>query len=157
MTVGSVGEVAVQEATADAGSPYAQAGGAAGVRDMVVRFHRLVFPDSDMCAYFGAVGVTELRLHQSAQLTRVLGGPDWYQATGVSARYTPLEVPAMLFHRAAFYLVRAVDECGRPAGSREAVLAVAAALADGSCRIIGGLAVGGLGAAPSVVSVEGAW
>lgn len=154
MTVGSltVGEVAVRESAADAGSPYTQAGGAAAVRDMVVRFHRLVFPDSDMCAYFGA-GVAGLRWHQSAQLTRVLGGPDWYQATGVSTRYLPLVVPAMLFHRAAFYLVRAVDG----AGSREAVLAVAAALADGSCRIIGGFPVGGVGVAPAVVSVEGAW
>lgn len=151
MTAGllTVDGVAVRDVASGAGSLYARVGGEAAVWDMVDRFHRLAFTDGEVCRYFGGE-VAELRWHQSAQLSGALGGPDWFRAAGRSAVYRPLVVPALLFHRVAFYLVRAVDVVG----SREAVLAVATTVAAGTCRLVGGFPVGGV---PTVASVEAAW
>jgi hypothetical protein len=121
---------------------------------MVRDFYRLVLGDDELRRYFAAADLADLYWHQAAQLTRTLGGPDWYQATGASGAYLPVVVPAPLFHRSAFYLVRAVDQ---GAGSREVVAPVALALAARTCRIIGGFPVPGALTPPAVVSVEGTW
>lgn len=135
------------------GSAYVCVGGAAVVDEVVGRFYRLVLDDGDLRGYFG-VEVAELRWHQAAQLARALGGPDRYGAAGVPERYLPLLVPAELFHRSAFYLVRAVDCAG---AGREAVAWVAWALSARRCRIVGGYPLPGVQTSPVLVSVEGPW
>lgn len=145
--------VAAGRVVAGAGSTYEEVGGPAGVQRIVAHFHQLVFDDTDLPRYFGA-DPADLRWHQAAQLTRVLGGPDWYVATGRSGVYRPLVVPAELYHRSAFYLVRAVDV---EAGCRETVAVVASAVAAARCRIIGGFPVPGAVESLVVVSVEGTW
>lgn len=145
----TVGGAAEREASDRAGPLYAGVGGEAAVWGMVDRFHRLAFADGEVCRFFG-VELTGLRWHQAAQLSGALGGPDWYRAAGCAPVYPPLVVAPMVRHRLAFYLVRAVDTVG----SRVAVLAVATGLAAGTCRIVGGFAVGGM---PTVAAVEAAW
>jgi hypothetical protein len=143
------GAVVDRAADGDGDSPYAHAGGVATVRRAVSGFYRLVRGDRDLARLFAAE-VDALCWHQGAQLARVLGGPDWYAAEGVSEAYLPLVVPAEHYHRAGFYLVRAVDE---QVSCRPAVVAVALALGARQCRIIGGLAAS---RAAAVMAMEGA-
>lgn len=134
-----------------AASAYARVGGAAAVDEMIGRFHRLVFGDGDLRSYFGA-DVTELHWHQVAQLTRALGGPDRYRAAGESDVYLPMAVQAELYHRSAFYLVRAMDCAAAP---RDVIASVALALAARRCRIVGRYPIRGVPTWPTLVSVEG--
>lgn len=114
-------------------SPYV--GGGQAVDRVVERFYGLVFGDRDLRPYFRG-GVDDLRWYQAAELTAGLGGLDLYRADGLRVVYVPQVAPAEMVHRAAFYLVRAVDQANLSA--REAVTSVATALAAGGCRIVGG-------------------
>jgi hypothetical protein len=130
------------------GTPYGHGGGAATLRRAAAGFYRLVRGDRDLARLFAA-DPDALRWHQAAQLARVLGGPDWYPAQGLSEAYLPLVVPAAQYHRAGFYLVRAVDQVAY----RPAVVAVASALGTRRCRIIAGLAAS---RAAAVMALENA-
>jgi hypothetical protein len=132
----AAGAVVDRPADTTGGTPYARGGGAAMVRRAAEGFYRLVRGDRDLARLFAA-DPDALRWHQAAQLARVLGGPDWYPAQGLSEAYLPLVVPAAQYHRAGFYLVRAVDQ---QVAYRPAVVAVASALGARRCRIIAGLA-----------------
>jgi hypothetical protein len=126
---------AVVDRAAHGDSAYVHAGDAATLRRAAAGFYRLVRGDAGLARLFAA-DPDALRWHQAAQLAQVLGGPDWYPALLGSPAYLPLVVPAAQYHRAGFYLVRAVDLVS----PRPAVVTVAWALSAGRCRIIAGLA-----------------
>jgi hypothetical protein len=96
--------------------------------------------DDDLAPFFGAEQGM-VKWHQAAQLSpvlcRVLDGLDRYRLWNERNEYPPVIVPVTLLHRAKASLIRAVDAV---TVSREAVAAVALAVAAGDCRVVGGVA-----------------
>lgn len=119
-------------AAAGSGSAHRPVDRLPAVRRVVTDFYRLARDDRGLRQYFRA-DLDELERHQVAQLAAVLDGQphrspvlDWIR---------PLPMPPALYHRAAFYLVRALDHVY---ACHDVVMTVASALAGGRCRIIGG-------------------
>lgn len=121
-------------AAAGSGSAHRRVEDPPAVRRVVTGFYLLVRDDRELRPYFRA-DLDELERHQVAQLRYVLEGPDRPRPMVPPDGGRPLGMPPELYHRAAFYLVRALDH---EHACREVVMTVASALAGRRCRIIGG-------------------
>jgi hemoglobin len=112
----SIENVTVPETTPTPDAPpsmYDRIGGAPTIREAVDRFYRRLLEDPELAPYFTG-DLTELKRHQAALLSQVLGGPAGYAGRDLKAAHQPLNIPAQHFRRVVFYLVGTVWELGAP-------------------------------------------
>jgi truncated hemoglobin YjbI len=129
--------VTVLEFSAHAAVLGARIGSVGSLRRVTDRFYVRVLGDDNLAPFFGAESGV-VKWHQMAQLSSVLGGPDLYLAAGLpqAYMYAPVELPAVLYRRAAALLIQALDAEGP---SWEAVSVVATALSARACLVVGGV------------------
>src|SRR5438874_9786238 len=94
-------------------SMYERIGGSPAIREAVDRFYRRVLADPDLAGYFGGE-LTELKRHQAALLTQVLGGPSAYTGRDLAAAHAGLDITPEHFQRVVFYLVGTLWELEVP-------------------------------------------
>lgn len=85
-------------------APYGRIGGAPAVRKAVDMFYELVLADKLLAPYFAKVSLPQLKRHQAALLTKVLGGPDSYTGRDMTAAHAELRISDAHFQRVANYL-----------------------------------------------------
>jgi hemoglobin len=92
---------------------YERAGGGAAIREAVDRFYRHLLADPDLAGYF-AGDLTELKRHQAALLTQVLGGPSAYTGRDLAEAHAGLNISREHFQKVVFYLVGTLWELQVP-------------------------------------------
>jgi hemoglobin len=95
------------------GSMYERAGGGPAIREAVDRFYHRLLADPELASYF-AGDLTELKRHQAALLSQVLGGPSAYTGRDLAAAHARLNITPEQFQKVVFYLVGTLWELEVP-------------------------------------------
>jgi hemoglobin len=103
------------EATeAHASSPFVAVGGAAAVSAVVDEFYTRLLADPATAGFFTplvqAEGLARLKRHQVLLLTKVLGGPDWYDGRDLDAAHADLTITEDAYQRVSLYLLTVLHD-----------------------------------------------
>jgi len=101
-----------------AASPWARAGGEAGVRAILERFYALVFADPMIGFYFRRSDRARLVERELELMSEVLGGPLAYRGRTLEAAHRAHQIPSGHFDRRTRLLERAMDAAGLDAEVR---------------------------------------
>lgn len=88
-------------------SGYERVGGAPAIKAVVERFYERVLADDDLARYFTGLdesGVTQLKRHQAAMISQVLGGPREYTGRDLSEAHRGLKISALHYRRVTHLL-----------------------------------------------------
>jgi hemoglobin len=98
-------------------SAYERVGGAPAVKAVVDRFYQRVLADGELARYFADLdesGMTQLKRHQVAMVSQVLGGPRAYAGRDLAEAHRRLDIPALHYRRASHLLVGTMWEFDVP-------------------------------------------
>lgn len=89
-------------------SAFERVGGAAALKAVVDRFYERVLANDDLVGYFAGLdepGMTQLKRHQMAMLSQVLGGPREYTGRELADAHRPLRISGLHYRRVCHLLV----------------------------------------------------
>src|SRR5215475_8732925 len=89
-------------------SAFERVGGAPAVKAVVDRFYERVLADNDLSEYYtsmDAAGMTQLKRHQAAMISQVLGGPREYAGRDLADAHRTLDISAVHYRRVSHLLV----------------------------------------------------
>ena len=98
-------------------SAFERVGGAPAVKAVVDRFYERVLADDDLSKYFtdlDASGMTQLKRHQAAMISQVLGGPREYTGRDLADAHRGLNISALHYRRVSHLLVGTLWEFDVP-------------------------------------------
>ena len=98
-------------------SAFERVGGAPAVKAVVDRFYERVLADNDLSEYFAsmdAAGMTQLKRHQAAMISQVLGGPREYTGRDLADAHRALDISALHYRRVSHLLVGTLWEYDVP-------------------------------------------
>lgn len=98
-------------------SGYERVGGAPAVKAVVERFYERVLADDELSRYFTGLdesGMTQLKRHQVAMVSQVLGGPREYTGRELADAHRALKIPQLHYRRVAHLLVGTLWEFDVP-------------------------------------------
>jgi hemoglobin len=98
-------------------SSFDRVGGAPAVKAVVDRFYERVLADDVLARYFtGFDGerMTQLKRHQVAMISQVLGGPREYTGRELAEAHQPLDIPPVQYRRVTHLLVGTLWEFDVP-------------------------------------------
>lgn len=115
-------------------SMYERIGGGSAIQEAVDRFYRRLLADEDLAGYFGD-DLTELKRHQAALISQVLGGPANYGGRDLRAAHAGLNITEEHFRKVVFYLVGTLWEMGAP---MDIVMAVGLTVSSLQSQVVAG-------------------
>ena len=98
-------------------SPFERVGGTPAVKAVVDRFYGRVLADDDLAHYFtslDASGMRQLKRHQVAMISQVLGGPREYTGRELADAHQRLNIPGLHYRRVSHLLVGTLWEFDVP-------------------------------------------
>src|SRR5262245_12099069 len=98
-------------------SAFERVGGASAVKAVVDRFYERVLADEDLARYFAGMdanGMTQLKRHQAAMISQVLGGPREYAGRDLADAHRPLNISGLHYRRVSHLLVGTLWEYDVP-------------------------------------------
>jgi hemoglobin len=96
---------------------FDRVGGAPAVKAVVDRFYQRVLADDVLAGYFthlDASGMTQLKRHQVAIISQVLGGPREYTGRDLADAHRALNISALHYRRVSHLLVGTLWEFDVP-------------------------------------------
>jgi hemoglobin len=89
-------------------SAFERVGGAPAVKAVVDRFYEHVLANDELVGYFAGLdeaGMTQLKRHQVAMISQVLGGPREYTGRDLADAHRPLNISELHYRRVSHLLV----------------------------------------------------
>lgn len=114
-------------------SAYERVGGRPAVKAVVERFYERVLADRNLTHYFTGLdeaGMTQLKRHQVAMVSQVLGGPREYTGRELGEAHEALKITAIDYRRVSHLLVGTLWEFKVPEDIIFEVSEVLASLQD---------------------------
>lgn len=114
-------------------SAFDRVGGAPAVKAVVDRFYERVLADDTLAGYFTDLdesGLAQLKRHQVAMISQVLGGPREYTGRELADAHRPLNIPPLHYRRVAHLLLGTLWEFDVPEDIIFEVSEVLASLQD---------------------------
>lgn len=111
-------------------SPYERLGGAPTITEAVDRFYVRLLADPQLSDYFTSTEMPQLKRHQVAMLSQVLGGPKAYEGRELAEAHRGMGITGAQYEAVGAHLLAVLAEMGAPDDIRDAVAGVLKSVAD---------------------------
>ena len=95
-------------------SDYDAVGGAPAVKIVVDDFYQRIMDDPLLAPYFDGVDLPNLKRHQAAMVSEVMGGPKGYEGRELEVAHRDLGVTDEAFAAVAGHLQASLEQAGVP-------------------------------------------
>lgn len=111
----------VSEQASSPESLYQRVGGQTALVHVVDLFYQRILADDQLRPYFTGVDMGNLKRHQAAMLTKVLGGPDRYSGRDLGSAHAGLDITPEAYGRVGEHLLGVLQEANVDATVLDAV------------------------------------
>jgi hemoglobin len=110
-------------------SPYERIGGAPAVTETVERFYKRLLADDELAGFFTGTDLPQLKRHQVALISQVLGGPKSYAGRELAEAHKSMDISVGQYKAVGAHLTAVLEELDVPRDIIETVEQVLASVA----------------------------